>query len=258
MQILSTPTTWKQLQEFVAQILKQCSFNVEIEKTIEDVRGNVEIDVLAEEIIDNRKYKIICECKYWKNNIPQLYIQALRTIVADLGANAAYIITTSNFQKGAFESAKYTNVELLTWEDFQKKFFESWYINYFSPHLHNIITSKYDPLAIHFFEDFQLISRENFSKLITAYNQLIEIANHFPHHILKIIPNQSIDIEDKLPIIDKINQNVKDDWKLTNCFPPDEIIRETNYSILLEKIEILANSVYFELDKLNLNIDNED
>jgi hypothetical protein len=254
MLILENPNSWKQLQEFVALILEQCAFNVQIEKTFESIRSDIEIDVFAEEIVDNRKYKIICECKYWNTNIPQLHVHALRTVVNDIGANTAYIISTSNFQKGSFKSIEATNIELLTWEDFQENFFRSWYIKYFSPRLHSIITSKYDPAAIQFFEDYDLISRGEFSKLITTYNQLLEIASHFPHHIFKDIPNEFTNIGDKLPIIDKISQDIKEDWEMTNIYPPEEIILETNYSNFLAKIEALANSIYPKLDRLNLYI----
>ena len=39
------PETWQDLQRAVAEILGECGFNVEIEKTIETARGVVEIDV---------------------------------------------------------------------------------------------------------------------------------------------------------------------------------------------------------------------
>ncbi len=257
MSILDNPNSWKQLQEFVAQILEQCGFNVEIEKTFESVRSDIEIDVFAEEIVDNRKYKIICECKYWNANIPQLHVHALRTVVNDIGANTAYIISTSNFQKGSLNSAELTNIELLTWEDFQEKFFKSWYINYFSPRLHSIITSKYDSEAIQFFNDYELISRDKFSYLIGTYYHLIEIADHFPHTLFRDFSNFFTDIDKKLPLIEKMNPEIREDWKLTGNFLPNELIQETNYLKFLEKIEALTNSIYPEMDKLNLYIDDD-
>ncbi|WP_369857685.1 hypothetical protein [Candidatus Thalassolituus haligoni] len=45
---------------------EQCGFNVELEKKIETVRGDVELDVYAEEVIKGRKYSIAVECKNWR------------------------------------------------------------------------------------------------------------------------------------------------------------------------------------------------
>jgi restriction system protein len=60
-------------------------------------------------------------------------IHAFRSVVNDLGANIGYIISLRGFQSGAFKSSKLTNVELVTWEEFQQRFFESWYEEYFAP-----------------------------------------------------------------------------------------------------------------------------
>jgi restriction system protein len=51
------PTSWKDLQNNVGQILRNCGFEVEVEKTINSVRGSVEIDVYAEEIVDTQAPK---------------------------------------------------------------------------------------------------------------------------------------------------------------------------------------------------------
>lgn len=47
----SQPKDWKDLQNRVAEILKECNFNVEIEKKAETAREKVELDVFAEEKI---------------------------------------------------------------------------------------------------------------------------------------------------------------------------------------------------------------
>lgn len=249
------PDTWQDLQNKVADILSQCKFSVETTKTIESIRSKIEVDVYAEEKIDNRKYTIICECKYWKSNIPQLHALALRTIVQDIGVNKAYIITTSNFQKGAFDSIENTNIELITWDEFQKLFFRSWYINYFSLRINEIIKQEYDPTAIQFFENFDLIEKVKFRELIDQYNSLIEIRNHFPHPILKDFPNQFENIENKLPLANNMDKEILDEWEITGCALPNEIMIETNYLKFLQHIETYAFPIYKELDKLDLRIE---
>lgn len=246
------PKTWQDLQDKAAEILGQCKFTVEIAKTIESIRGTYEIDVYAEEIIDSRKYSIICECKYWNTNIPQLHPLALRTIVDDIGVNKAYIITTSNFQKGAIKSTENTIIELITWVKFQELFFRSWYLNYFSLRIHEIIKHEYDPTAIQFFENFNLIEKVKFRELIDQYNSLIEISNHFPHPIFKDFPNHFENFENKLPLAEKIGKEILDEWEMAGCSLPNEIMIESNYSEFLKLIEAFAAPIYKELDKLDL------
>lgn len=44
------PSDWQSLQTEVGEILAQCGFTVEVEKTVETARGEVELDVYAEEM----------------------------------------------------------------------------------------------------------------------------------------------------------------------------------------------------------------
>src|SRR5690554_488282 len=94
------PETWEDLQNKVALILMECGFEAETPKIIETVRGKVEIDVFA---IDNSvkpNTTYLCECKYWKNPIPQTVIHAFRTVISDYGANWGLIISSNGFQSG--------------------------------------------------------------------------------------------------------------------------------------------------------------
>jgi restriction system protein len=104
-----TPGDWKELQEDAASILRECGFKVEVEKKVTTVRGEVEIDVYAEETVKGRKYTILCECKHWASRVPQSVIHSFRTTVADIGANVGYVISTSGFQAGAYAASELTN-----------------------------------------------------------------------------------------------------------------------------------------------------
>lgn len=120
------PTSWKGLQEEVARILRECDFRVEEPRTLDTVRGTVEIDVFAEEIVHGRKHMILCECKHWKSGVPKNTIHAFRTVVSDIGANVGYIIASKGFQSGASPAAAMTNLKLVTWDEFQAVFEETW------------------------------------------------------------------------------------------------------------------------------------
>ena len=127
--------TWQDLQKQVALILEESGLTAEIEKDILSVRGKIEIDVVASENIDCRTYSILIECKHWKSRIPKNVIHGFRTVVSDTGANIGYIISTNGFQSGSYEAAKYTNVRIVTWEEFQELFEEKWIENYFSKYI---------------------------------------------------------------------------------------------------------------------------
>ena len=120
------PESWQELQEAVGAILRECGFAVEVEKEIDTVRGTVEIDVYSEENVNGRKYVILCECKHWKNRVPQNVIHGFRSVVADSGANLGYIISSAGFQSGSFSAADLTNMQLMTWPEFQQAFEKTW------------------------------------------------------------------------------------------------------------------------------------
>ena len=65
-----------------------------------------------------------------------------RTVISDVGANLGIIITTSKYQAGAFDATSFTNIKLLTWEEFQEEFEEQWIRVFFYP----TITKRLDPL----------------------------------------------------------------------------------------------------------------
>lgn len=131
----STPQTWQDLQTESARILQECGFAVEVEKVVETARGRVEIDVFGEENVQGRRFITLCECKHWRAAVPQAIIHGFRTVVGDIGANKGYIISMAGFQAGAFSAAELTNLELVTWEEFQAAFEPSWLASYFSPEL---------------------------------------------------------------------------------------------------------------------------
>lgn len=137
----STPDTWRDLEVECAKILRECGFDVEQPRVIETVRETVEVDIYAEEEVEGRRYALVCECKHWKSRVPQEVTHAFRTVMADIGANAGYVISTAGFQEGAFAAVRNTNVKLVTWPEFQAAFVESWYRTYFAPTLEHRLGS---------------------------------------------------------------------------------------------------------------------
>jgi len=131
----TVPDHWRSLQREVGRILSECGFLVEVEKKVKNVRETVELDVYAEEELNGRKYSIVCECKNWKTRVPQTVVHSFRTVLTDLGANLGYIVSLAGFQNGALHASDSTNVKLVTWEEFQHEFEESWLKTFFTPSL---------------------------------------------------------------------------------------------------------------------------
>lgn len=136
------PDDWRDLQNMVARILSECQVCVEVEKTIETARGQVNIDVWAHDEQGTPPQTYLVECKLWKNSIPQNVIHAFRTVVGDSGANWGAIVSASKFQSGAIEAAKHSNIRLLSYEEFQLLFLNRWHSKFFIPEFSAIV----DPL----------------------------------------------------------------------------------------------------------------
>lgn len=64
------PTSWIDLQDKVCEYLVQAGYHAETAKTIDTVRGKVEVDVYAT-AEDEMLKQFICECKYWDSAVPK-------------------------------------------------------------------------------------------------------------------------------------------------------------------------------------------
>jgi hypothetical protein len=120
------PQGWQDLEESVAAILQECGMTVQHQVRLPLPRGHYDVDVLAEETVEGITYRILCECKNWRTNVPQEKVHAFRTIMQETGANQGYIISRTGFQAGAIEAAHATNIELVTYAQFQEMYFAKW------------------------------------------------------------------------------------------------------------------------------------
>lgn len=112
-----TPNSWKDLQDKVCKYLNQAGYNAISPKTIETVRGTVEVDVFVTSE-DELLKQFICECKYWDTPVPKEKIHAFRTVIQDSGSMLGILISKNGFQKGAIEAACCSNVILKNWNGF--------------------------------------------------------------------------------------------------------------------------------------------
>ncbi len=135
------PNTWQALQTSVNKIFNEIGLTSEVEKNIDTPRGTVEIDVFAEDLNSVDKIKYIVECKNWSSSIPQTVVHSFTTVMHETGGNIGYIISKIGLQKGAREYTKNTNISGLTYEEFQRKYFNVWYQNFFVPSIGDTVDS---------------------------------------------------------------------------------------------------------------------
>lgn len=122
----STPASWQELEKWVAQVFQEMGCRVGLRQVIPIPRGSVEVDVAVrdETVVPHSLY--ICECKHWTKRVSQSEIHAFRTVVQEVGANRGFLISKIGFQRGAVEAAAFTNLDLLTWPQFESMMFERW------------------------------------------------------------------------------------------------------------------------------------
>jgi hypothetical protein len=120
------PVNWRDLQRQVQQAFAEMGCDAESDVHISTARGVVDVDVLATDNSHIPMATYLVECKLWKRRIPKTVAHAFRTVVADCGANAGFIVSEAGFQKGTREAVSNSNVTLLTWTEFQDCFFDRW------------------------------------------------------------------------------------------------------------------------------------
>jgi restriction system protein len=139
------PGDWRDLQDGVARILRECGFDAEVEKPIQTERGPVNVDIAAEEIIRGRRNASSASASTCVARVPQAVIHGFRTVVSDSGANVGYIVSSAAFRRARSAAADLSNVRLVTWEGFQAEFEQSWIDHWLLP----TITERLDPLFSH-------------------------------------------------------------------------------------------------------------
>lgn len=121
------PEKWERLEHLVAAILAECGMDAQSNVNLTLPRGSVDVDVLAVENVNGIIYRIICECKNWRTNVPREKVHAFRTVIQETGANKGYIISRVGFQSGVLDAATATNIDLTTFLHFQELYFEKWF-----------------------------------------------------------------------------------------------------------------------------------
>lgn len=92
------PVTWQALEASVARILGECGYDVEVQKNVPLARGDVNVDVWADDH-SSPPNVIAIECKNWATAATKNVVHGFRSVVGDSGANTGIIVSTAGFQQ---------------------------------------------------------------------------------------------------------------------------------------------------------------
>ena len=249
------PNSWRELQRRVAQVLDECGIDTAVEKQVELARGRAEIDVWAHDSSSIPPQTYIIECKRWSEAVPQTVVHAFRSVVGDCGANWGAIVSSNGFQSGAYEAAKYSNVRLLTWQDFQALFAKAWFERYFCRE----VAEKCDPLIEYtepinsrIFRKADLLSeerREEFKRLrevhfaLAAFCMMIRAQSI---GALQLYFGRNVSAMPDIPL----RNNMQDSEAHLHGNLPDSIVDAASYRELMSEIIEHAEKAIASFDQL--------
>lgn len=93
-------------------------FSITHNEVISATDGDYQIDVFAEFTAMGAKFKVLCECKQYKNAVSREKVTVLHQKLQSLGAQKGILLSTSGFQSGAIKYAKEHGVALIRVEDY--------------------------------------------------------------------------------------------------------------------------------------------
>lgn len=227
----SLPSSWRDLQQQVANILRECGLEVAVEKDVQTTRDTVNIDVYAEDPEQKPESICLCECKHWKSAVPKTVVHAFRTVVGDYGANWGFIISSAGFQSGAFEAAANTNVRLLNWEEFQALFVDRWMEKHMPPRLRaeaEPLVNYTEPVNSRVFRKADALTDDKQQQFIALRKQYADLA-FFALHLYLPFPGREITLP--LPLKDSL-------WKGLTSYPilPKDLLEMACYRGLLDAL----------------------
>ena len=112
-----TPTEFelfcKEILEGYAETENLNSFTIDHNVKLKGYDGIYQIDVYATFVAVGVQFKIICECKQYKNHVNREKVVVLGDKVKSLGAHKGILLSTSGFQSGAIQYAKAHGIALI-------------------------------------------------------------------------------------------------------------------------------------------------
>ena len=88
-------------------------FRITHDTKLESYDGVYQIDLYATFTAMGVEFKVICECKQYKNSVNREKVVVLADKVKSLGAHKGILLSTSGFQRGAIQYAKQHGIALI-------------------------------------------------------------------------------------------------------------------------------------------------
>lgn len=85
--------------------------------------GSYQIDVFATFYVMKMSFKVLCECKQYKNSIKREVISALYQKLLSLGMQKGVLMATASFQSGAIKFAREHGIALIKVYDYSYEHF---------------------------------------------------------------------------------------------------------------------------------------
>lgn len=104
--------SWREYQIAVAEMFRELGCDADEEATVRGARATHKVDVrFKRHGVDCRW---IVECKLWQRPVEKSHVEALKSIVDDIGADRGILFSEHGYQSGAHDAASRTNILLQT------------------------------------------------------------------------------------------------------------------------------------------------
>lgn len=103
---------WHDYQERSAYYFHLLGMDVTVDEHLIGVRGEHDADVVVRTCEAGIKQIWIVECKLWRRRVGKLHVNALASVVQDVGADKGILLSESGFQSGAVKQASCSNITL--------------------------------------------------------------------------------------------------------------------------------------------------
>jgi hypothetical protein len=105
---------WRDYQHAVAAFFRERGCASTVEAPVTGARATHKIDVYVTFRQHGVDVRWLIECKLWKSRVEKAQVLTLKAIVDDVGADRGIIFCESEFQSGARDAARHTNVLLVS------------------------------------------------------------------------------------------------------------------------------------------------
>ena len=99
------------------------NFTIDHNCKIQGYDGSYQIDVFATFYAMGMSFKVLCECKQYKNSVKREVVSALYQKLLSLGLQKGVLMATANFQSGAIKFAHEHGIALIKVYDYSYEYF---------------------------------------------------------------------------------------------------------------------------------------